>query len=97
MGWQRAHKEPDLAIKLTLEDYGADLGLNPESQELELKDQTALQISDATEAKGLFYMSDEDIEKNLKVLADLDLKIDASFYSNEILDEVYADGIDLLG
>jgi ABC-type nitrate/sulfonate/bicarbonate transport system substrate-binding protein len=96
MGWQRAHKEPELAIELTLEKYGADLGLNPESQSLELKDQTALQVSDATTANGLFYMSDEDIEKNLKVLSDLDLKMDASFYSNEILDEVYADGIDLL-
>ncbi len=96
MGWQRAHKEPELAIELTLEKYGADLDLNPESQELELKDQTELQVSDATEAKGLFYMSEEDIEKNLKVLSDLDLKIDASFYSNEILDEIYADGTDLL-
>jgi hypothetical protein len=96
MGWQRAHKEPELAISLTLEDYGADLDLNPDSQALELKDQTALQISDATEANGLFYMSEADIEKNLAVLADLDLEIDADFYTNEILDEIYADGFDLL-
>lgn len=96
MGWQRAHAEPDLAIRLTLEEYGADLGLNPESQALELEDQTALQVSAATDANGLFYMSEEDIEKNLKVLSDLDLAIDADFYTNEILDEVYADGFDLL-
>lgn len=96
-GWQDAIANHQEAIDLTINDYGADLGLDPASQELEIESQSELQQSPATEANGLFYMSDEDIELNLSVLADLGLEIDASVYTNEILDEIYADGIDLLG
>lgn len=96
-GWQEAIADHELAIQLTLEVYGADLNLNPESQELEIESQSELQQSAATEANGLFYMSEEDIAQNISVLADLGLEIDASVYTNEILDEVYANGIDLLG
>jgi ABC-type nitrate/sulfonate/bicarbonate transport system substrate-binding protein len=96
-GWQDAIANQAEAIALTLEEYGADLGLNPESQQLEIESQSELQQSPATEANGLFYMSDEDIELNLSVLADLGLEVSADLYTNEILDEIYADGIDLLG
>ena len=97
MGWQDAIANHQEAIDLTLTEYGADLGLNAESQELEIQSQSELQQSAATEANGLFYMSDEDIELNLSVLADLGLEVSADLYTNEILDEIYADGIDLLG
>lgn len=96
MGWQKAMADNDLAIRLTLEEYGADLGLNPDAQQLELDDQSELQISDATEANGLFYMSEEDIARNVQVLNDLELPISEDFYTNEILDEIYADGFDLI-
>ena len=95
-GWQHALADHDLAIRLTLEEYGADLDLNPESQELEMTSQSELQVSPATDANGLFYMSEEDLEANLSVLADLGLDVsDADLYTNEVLDEVYADGIEL--
>jgi ABC-type nitrate/sulfonate/bicarbonate transport system substrate-binding protein len=95
-GWQHALADHDLAIRLTLEEYGADLDLNPESQELEMSSQSELQVSPATDANGLFYMSEEDLEANLSVLADLGLDVsDADLYTNEVLDEVYADGIEL--
>lgn len=96
-GWQEAIKDNELAIELTLEKYGADLDLNPETQQLELEAQIELQQSDATEANGLFYMSDEDIERNITVLGQLGFEVSADLYTNEILDEVYADGIDLTG
>jgi ABC-type nitrate/sulfonate/bicarbonate transport system substrate-binding protein len=96
-GWQDAIANPEEAIELTLTEYGADLGLNEESQALEIADQTLLQTSDATDSSGLFYMSESDIEDNLRVLAELGLGVSADLYTNEILDEVYADGIDLLG
>ncbi|QYG93143.1 ABC transporter substrate-binding protein [Iamia sp. SCSIO 61187] len=96
-GWQEAIANQELAIQLTLEEYGADLDLNPESQKLELEAQIELQQSDSTDENGLFYMSEEDIERNLSVLADLGLEVSADLYTNEILDEVYADGIDLRG
>lgn len=94
-GWQHAIADHDLAIQLTLETYGADLELNPESQELEIESQTELQQSDATAANGLFYMGEEDLASNIRVLGELGLEVDESLYSNEILDEVYADGIEL--
>ncbi len=96
MGWQKAMADNELAIRLTLEEYGADLGLNPDAQQLELDDQSELQLSAATEANGLFYMSEEDIARNVQVLNDLDLPITEDFYTNEILDEIYADGFDLI-
>jgi ABC-type nitrate/sulfonate/bicarbonate transport system substrate-binding protein len=95
MGWQHAIADNELAIRLTLEEYGADLGLNPESQELELTAQIELQTSEATDASGLFYMSDSDLESNLRVLGDLGLPVTEDLYTNEILDEIYADGFEL--
>lgn len=95
-GWQKAIADNQLAIDLTLNEYGADLGLDPDSQEAELTDQIGLQESDATNENGLFYMGESDLENNLEVLSQLGLEIDAGVYTNEILDEVYADGIDLL-
>lgn len=94
-GWQQAIADHDLAIRLTLETYGKDLELNPESQQLEIESQTELQQSDTTAEKGLFYMGDEDLEANIRVLGELGLEVDESLYSNEILDEAYADGIEL--
>lgn len=94
-GWQQAIADHDLAIRLTLETYGKDLDLNPESQQLEIESQTELQQSDATAANGLFYMGEEDLAANIRVLGELGLDVDESMYSNEILDEVYADGIEL--
>lgn len=94
-GWQQAIADHDLAIRLTLETYGKDLELNPESQQLEIESQTELQQSDTTAEKGLFYMGDEDLEANIRVLGELGLDVDESLYSNEILDEAYADGIEL--
>ena len=41
-------------------------------------------------------MGDEDLENNLRVLSDLGLRgRRVDLYTNEILDEVYADGIEL--
>jgi ABC-type nitrate/sulfonate/bicarbonate transport system substrate-binding protein len=94
-GWQHAIADNALAIQLTLEEYGADLDLDPESQELEMTSQIELQTSETTETSGLFYMSETDLEDNLRVLADLGLEVSEDLYTNEILDEVYADGIEL--
>lgn len=94
-GWQHAIADHDLAIDLTLNTYGADLGLDPDSQQLEIEAQTELQLSEGTEANGLFYMSDSDLEDNLRVLADLGLPVTEDLYTNEILDEIYADGFEL--
>jgi hypothetical protein len=40
-------------------------------------------------------MSDADLENNLRVLSDLGLEVSEDLYTNEVLDEVYADGFEL--
>ena len=93
-GWQHAVSDIDLGIKYTLEIYGKDLDLIPESQENESKQQAKfIEAGSEMATKGIFYMSEEDIAANLATLELLGLAIDPSYYTNEIMDEVYADGI----
>ena len=93
-GWQHAVADIDLGIKYTLEIYGKDLDLIPESQENESKQQAKfIEAGSEMATKGIFYMSEEDIAANLATLELLGLAIDPSYYTNEIMDEVYADGI----
>ncbi|WP_420451356.1 ABC transporter substrate-binding protein [Ilumatobacter sp.] len=93
-GWQHAISDIDLGIEYTLEIYGADLDLIPESQENESKLQAQfIEGGSEFETEGIFHMSEEDIETNLETLELLGLAIDRSYYTNEIMDEVYADGI----
>lgn len=97
MGWQQNMKDPAVGAKLTVDKYGKDLGLNLAHETEENRLQIELQKSATTDKKGLAYMSDEDIQKNLDVLKTMGLdSITKSTYTNEILDEVYKDGIDLL-
>jgi ABC-type nitrate/sulfonate/bicarbonate transport system substrate-binding protein len=93
-GWQHSLVDIELAKKYTLEIYGKDLQLIPESQEFEAKQQAQfLEGGSEMGTKGLFYMSDADIDANLATLELLGLTIDRSVYTNEIMDEVYKDGI----
>ncbi|MGE0877361.1 MAG: ABC transporter substrate-binding protein [Acidimicrobiia bacterium] len=96
-GWQENAKDPAVGAKLTVDTYGKDLGLKLDHETEENRLQIDLQKSETTAKKGLGYMSKEDIDKNLSVLSTMGLtSITASTYTNEILDEVYKDGIDLL-
>jgi ABC-type nitrate/sulfonate/bicarbonate transport system substrate-binding protein len=93
-GWQHAITDIELAKKYTLETYGKDLDLIPESQELEGKMQSKfLEGGSESVEKGIIRMADADIDANLKTLALLGLEIDKSYYTNEIMDAVYKDGI----
>ncbi len=93
-GWQHALADIELSKKYTLEIYGKDLDLIPESQELEAKQQAGFVEGGSEMAtKGIIYMSDADVAANLATLELLGLSIDASYYTNEIMDAVYADGI----
>ncbi len=93
-GWQHAVADIDLGIKYTLEIYGKDLDLIPESQENESKQQAKfIEAGSEVATKGIFYMSDADIDANLATLELLGLAIDRSYYTNDIMDAVYADGI----
>ena len=96
MGWQKNLADPAVGAKLAVETYGKDLGLTLPHETEENRLQIELQKSTTTDKKGLGYMSAEDIDKNLTVLGTMGLSsITKSTYTNELLDEIYKDGITL--
>lgn len=97
MGWQKNLADPAVGAKLAVDNYGKDLGLTLAHETEENTLQIALQKSPTTDKKGLGYMSAEDIDKNIAVTTQMGLtSITKSTYTNELLDEIYKDGIDLL-
>ena len=94
-GWQHAFADPDEAQRLTLEVYGKDLDLPVESQALELADQEQLITGGETDETGIFYMTEERIAENVELLQSLGFDVTEDLYTNAVLDEVYADGIQL--
>ncbi|MEM7338877.1 MAG: ABC transporter substrate-binding protein [Actinomycetota bacterium] len=96
-GWQATIADPELGLKYTMETYGASLGLDEEASLNEINDQIdRMMVTPTTDANGIFYMADEDIAANVATLESIGLPVDESVYTTEILDQVYADGIDLL-
>jgi ABC-type nitrate/sulfonate/bicarbonate transport system substrate-binding protein len=97
MGWQKNLADPAVGAKLAVENYGKDLGLTLAHETEENRLQIELQKSPTTDKKGLGYMSAEDIDKNLSVLSTMGLSsITKSTYINDLLDEIYKDGTNLL-
>lgn len=97
-GWQATIDDPELGLKWTMEKYGANLGLDEEASLNEINDQIdRMMVTPTTDEFGIFYMAEEDIAANVATLESIGLPIDPSVYTTEILDEVYADGISLLG
>lgn len=97
MGWQKNLADPAVGAKLAVENYGKALGLSLAHETEENTLQIALQKSETTDKKGLGYMSAADIDKNLTVLGQMGLtSITKSTYTNELLDEIYKDGTNLL-
>lgn len=96
-GWQKAIADPELAKKLTLEVYGKELNLLPESQLPEHYEQCRfIEGGSDVATKGIFYMSEADLAENAKTLEVLGLTLDmAKYYTNEIMDEVYKNGVAL--
>jgi ABC-type nitrate/sulfonate/bicarbonate transport system substrate-binding protein len=91
-GWKDALADPDESARLAYEEYGADLGLDPAKEKKQAVAQNKLVVSGETEANGLFTISDELAEANLKVLklAGYDLSKEQLF-DNSLLEEVYAE------
>ncbi len=96
-GWQATIADPEIGLKHTLETYGASLGLDEEASLNEINDQiNRMMVTPTTDEFGIYYMAEEDIAANVETLESIGLPVDPSIYTTEILDQVYADGIDLL-
>jgi ABC-type nitrate/sulfonate/bicarbonate transport system substrate-binding protein len=60
-GWEVQNASPEVGARLTVEEFGKDLGLNLEDEIEESKAGIPLMESDLTEEKGIFWMSAEEL------------------------------------
>ena len=97
-GWAAAIKDPAAAAKLTIDKYGADLGLSIEKETKQATIQsTDLIVSDDTVKNGLFTISDKLQQESIKTLAAAGVTITADkLFDMSLLSEVYAENPDLV-
>jgi ABC-type nitrate/sulfonate/bicarbonate transport system substrate-binding protein len=95
-GWRDNAAEPDVAPSLVVDTYGKDLGLTVEHQRLVNKNQTALMVTDETDANGLFTVTPERIELVVETLRKGGSEIDAAtLFDMSLLTEIYEEHPDL--
>lgn len=95
-GWTDALKDQDTAVGLAVDTYGADLGLDAETEGLSATAQAGLIVSPETEANGLFTISDELQSETVASLAGAGLDVQASdIFDLSLLQEVYEENPDL--
>jgi hypothetical protein len=87
-GWADVFADPSIGIRLTMDKYGVNVGLDEKQQTLGLQKLIPLMQDDTTMSKGLFSMSDDAIASAVESLKRLKLDVDASLFTNEILDEI---------
>lgn len=58
-GWEDYLEDPEAAAELAVEDYGADLGLDIEQQNLQAQRQVDMIVNDFTDENGILYMDAE--------------------------------------
>lgn len=88
-GWQDFVEDIEYAVDLTVDKYAADQGLNRDQQLLQAQAQLDLLVTPETTANGLFWMSDEKIEANLRTMEVLGIDADRSLFSRAMLEEIY--------
>lgn len=94
-GWQENAKDPTVAARLVIDKYGKDVGSTYEKELGENKAQILLIENDLTKTKGIGYMDDATIQRNIDLLAKMNLTLTKDTYTMEILDKVYANGVTL--
>jgi ABC-type nitrate/sulfonate/bicarbonate transport system substrate-binding protein len=96
MGWRDSLKDPVLGATLTVEKYGADLGLTVEEQTLESEAQNDLLLTDDTRANGLFTITDTLLQEQIATLAKAGIEVTAEqLFDMSVIEEVYAENPDL--
>ncbi|WP_265520857.1 ABC transporter substrate-binding protein [Oerskovia flava] len=97
-GWTDALADPAGAVQLSLENYGADLGLDEATEIASAEAQnTLLVVSEETAANGLFTISEELQAQTLESLAGAGLELEAAdLFDMSLLAEVYEENPELL-
>lgn len=86
-GWEDNLADPKIGADLTVNDFGKDLGLDPEHQLWESEELETLMVTENTKKNGLLSMDPVDIDNNIKTLAAAGIEIEASAL---FTDEIYA-------
>ncbi|GAA4770325.1 ABC transporter substrate-binding protein [Microbacterium gilvum] len=96
-GWTDAVNDPQLGADLALEEYGADLGLDPEKTLAGSEAQNALVVSDETAENGLFTISEDLQAETIASLEGAGISVTADqLFDLSLLAEVYEENPDLI-
>jgi ABC-type nitrate/sulfonate/bicarbonate transport system substrate-binding protein len=91
-GWQDYRTDYDEAARLTVEQY-PDAGLDLPTQQAQAKVQLDIMYSDVTESDGFAWFTDDVIEDNLALYADLGITgATPELFDRSVLEEIFADG-----
>jgi ABC-type nitrate/sulfonate/bicarbonate transport system substrate-binding protein len=92
IGKQMLLDNPEKGIRLLMQKH-PDQKIDAEFSRRTLARDRLLVVTPTTQKRGLMYMTDEDIASTVETLALLGLKVPATAFRHDVLDEIYADGI----
>ena len=96
-GWKDNLADPTLGASLAATKYGKGLGLTTKEQTLESKSENELILTADTKQNGLFTVTDELVEENVKTLGIGGLKLTADqLFDFSLLEEIYKDDPSLI-
>ncbi|WP_261165677.1 ABC transporter substrate-binding protein [Microbacterium sp. Marseille-Q6965] len=95
-GWNAALEDPERAVELTVDVYGADQEYDPAAIALAVEAQTPLIVTDETEQNGILTISEELQQATVDslALADIDIAAD-DLFDLSLLEDVYEENPDL--
>ena len=95
-GWKDAVADPEEGARLAVEEYGTDLGLDMAKEVAQATIQVDLIVTDETKQNGLFTISDELVEQNLRTLAAAGIELEADdLFDLSLLTELLEEQPDL--
>ena len=87
-GWEDAIADPAAAAQIVVDEYGAELDLDLDNQTATLEAFVPLIQTDEIAEQGLFWMTDEGIAANVETMQSVDIEVDESLFTNELLEEL---------
>jgi ABC-type nitrate/sulfonate/bicarbonate transport system substrate-binding protein len=88
-GWEKAFADPSLAADLTVHVYGKANGLDVPTQTKELAAYKTIWETSNTAKNGLLWMAPSEVAANVKTMGVAGIKSQTSYFTNEILQEIY--------
>ena len=82
------HRRPGGCREIVVDEYGADLDLDVENQAATMEAFVPLIQTDEIAEQGLFWMTDEGIAANVETMQSVDIEVDESLFTNELLEEL---------